>query len=62
LPVYVATGYHDWAKGCRELRCYWPNFYYDVPAGTLDPDIAVGWRFQDYRRGIDTVLERALGP
>jgi hypothetical protein len=61
LPVSVATGYHDWANGCREYRCYWPNFYYDVAAGNLEPDVVVGWRFDDYRRGVDTVLERALG-
>ncbi|MDQ2963064.1 MAG: hypothetical protein M3R31_07905 [Pseudomonadota bacterium] len=33
---------------------------YDVSAGKLDPDVAVGWRFDDYRRGVDTVLDRAL--
>jgi hypothetical protein len=43
-----------------QTRCYWPNFYYDVPAGSLDPDVAVGWRFEDYRHGVDTALERAL--
>ena len=47
-------------QGCRELRCYWPNFYYDVAVGTLEPDVVVGWRLDDYRRGADTVLERAL--
>jgi hypothetical protein len=61
LPVTVATGYHDWANGCREYRCFWLNFYYDVAAGNLEPDVVVGWRFDDYRRGVDTVLERALG-
>jgi hypothetical protein len=60
LTVHTATGYHDWANGCRELRCYWPNFYYDVAVGSIDPDVRLGWSFADYRRGIDTVLDRAL--
>jgi hypothetical protein len=60
LTVHTATGYHDWANGCREWRCYWPNFYYDVAVGTIDPDIDVGWSFADFRRGVDTVLDRAL--
>jgi hypothetical protein len=60
IVVHTATGYHDWAHGCRELRCYWPNFYYDVAVGHLDPDVPVGWPFGDYRRGVDTVLARAL--
>jgi hypothetical protein len=59
LVVHSATGYHDWANGCRELRCYWPNFYFDVAVGTIDPDVTLGWRFSDYRQGIDTVLEQA---
>jgi hypothetical protein len=60
ITIYIATGYHDWARGCRELRCYWPNYYYDVAVGDLNPDVPTGWRFDDYRRGVDTVLERAL--
>ena len=60
IAIDISTGYHDWAKGCREVRCYWPNYFYDVGVGTLDPDIAVGWRFSDYRNAVDTVLERAL--
>jgi hypothetical protein len=60
ITIYIATGYHDWARGCRELRCYWPNYYYDVAVGDLNPDVPIGWRFDDYRRGMDTVLERAL--
>jgi hypothetical protein len=60
LKVNIATGFHDWARGCRQLRCYWPNLVLGVAVDTIDPDIAVGWRFADYRNGVDTVLERAL--
>jgi hypothetical protein len=60
IRIGVSTGYHDWARGCRELRCYWPNLYYGVAGGNLEPQIAVPWRFADYRNGLDTVLLRAL--
>jgi hypothetical protein len=60
IEIGVSTGYHDWSHGCRELRCWWPDFYYDVAGGDLLPGIPVRWRFADYRRGVDTVLQRAL--
>jgi hypothetical protein len=60
IRIGVATGYHDWAHGCREWRCWWPNFYYDVAGGDIEPQLAVRWQFADYARGVDTVLERAL--
>ncbi len=61
LEIHYSTGYHDWEKGCRDLqRCFWLNFFFDVPAGNLEPSIPVGWRFADYRLGRDTVLETAL--
>ncbi|HET9578069.1 MAG TPA: hypothetical protein VFP44_09605 [Usitatibacter sp.] len=60
LKVMTSTGYHDWAHGCRELRCFWPNLWYDVAVGSVDPAVPAAWRFADYRRGVDTVLERAL--
>jgi hypothetical protein len=60
LPVHTATGYHDFAHGCREWRCYWPDFWFDVAVGSIDPDVVVPWTFADYRRGFDPVLERAL--
>jgi hypothetical protein len=60
IRVTTATGYHDWANGCRELRCYWPNFLYGVGVGSIDPDVPVRWRFEDYEKGMDTVLNRAL--
>jgi hypothetical protein len=60
LRVSIATGYHDWAHGCRAWRCYWPNILRGVAAGTIEPSMRVAWRFGDYARGIDTVLEAAL--
>lgn len=62
LEIPTPTALHDWEHGCRDFeRCYWPNIWYSVAAGSVEPEIVIAWRFDDYRRGIDTVLERALG-
>ncbi len=61
LRVHIATGMHDWANGCRDLRCYWPNFVRGVAVGSIEPDVTVRWRFDDYARGFDTVVAAALG-
>ncbi|HUQ27209.1 MAG TPA: hypothetical protein VM051_01365 [Usitatibacter sp.] len=62
IEIPVSTGMHDWAHGCRDLsRCHWPNIWYgSIGVGNVEPDIRAGWRFEDYRRGVDTVLARAL--
>jgi hypothetical protein len=60
IHVHTATAYHDWAHGCRSLKCYWPNFWYDVAVGSIEPDVRVPWDFADYRRGVDPVLRAAL--
>ena len=63
IDIALSTGLHDWARGCRDwARCYWPNIWYGaIGVGNVEPDVRVAWRFEDYRRGVDTVLERALG-
>lgn len=60
IEIALSTGYHDWAHGCREWRCFWPNLYFGIGVGSVEPDVKVGWKFEDYRRGIDTVVEQAL--
>jgi len=60
IHVHTATAFHDWAHGCREVKCYWPNFWYDVAVGSIEPDVRVPWDFDDYRRGVDPVLRAAL--
>jgi hypothetical protein len=62
IEIPVSTGMHDWAHGCRDMqRCFWPNIWYgSIGVGNVEPDIRVGWRFEDYRRGVDTVVARAL--
>ena len=61
LPIAFASGYHDWKHGCHDLRrCFGLNLWFGVAAGDLDPESETGWRFSDYMRGRDSVLEAAL--
>ncbi len=63
ITVFFATGYHDWHSGCgvRDLaRCFWINWAFDVPSGSFAPDEVVAWKFADYRRGVDTVMEAVM--
>lgn len=61
LPISYASGYHDWRDGCRDLRrCFGLNLWFGVAAGELDPVSETAWRFDDYLRGHDSVLDAAL--
>ena len=61
IDIPISTGMHDWARGCRDWsRCHWPNIWYgSIGVGTVEPDVKVSWSFEDYRRGVDTVLNAA---
>lgn len=61
LSLRFTDGYHDWAKGCRELtRCYWPVVFHGVAVGTISPDLPVETTFADYAAGKDPPLEKIL--
>jgi hypothetical protein len=57
IPMNYATGRHDFVNGCYAIDCYWPDFFYQVAAGDLTPEIEMRWRFFDYAQGRDTILE-----
>lgn len=61
IPVFATQGYHDWGQGCTVVPDCWFNIAHDVAVGSLDPDVKVAARFDDYLRGRDTILEAALG-
>jgi hypothetical protein len=62
LPVRCATALHDWERGCQDAtRGAWFNLLYSVPAGSLEPSIAVPLSFDDYASGRDPVLPAILG-
>ena len=56
--LFLITGLQDVANGCHEPHCYWTNFFNNVAAGRLDPDVVVATRFVDYQAGRDPVLDR----
>ena len=62
IRIRYATGYHDWAEGCagKHRYCYAENLKYEVPAGSLDPDIPVPLTFEAYSAGRDPALEAVL--
>ena len=57
IALFYGTGRHDWVNGCYAFDCFWINFFYQVAAGDLTPEIEMRWRFSDYAQGRDTVLE-----
>jgi hypothetical protein len=60
LRIDIATGYHDWARGCREWHCYWPNVFRGVAVGDIEPQVHAQRDFAAMARGVDPVLEAAL--
>ena len=62
IRIHYATGYHDWAEGCagKHPYCFVQNLEYEVPAGSLDPDIPVPLTFEAYSAGRDPALEAVL--
>ena len=59
--LYLATQLHDWNRGCVDLKtCFWLNLFYDVPAGSLQPDLAAQSSFDQFLASQDAVLEVAL--
>jgi len=58
LGVSIATGYHDWENGCKDLRrCYWLSVWKDVPAGSLAPDMRAPLLYSDFAAGGDTAMQ-----
>ncbi|MFD2262536.1 hypothetical protein ACFSM5_06525 [Lacibacterium aquatile] len=66
-PIRYTTAYHDWERGCglSDLTtCFFLNYVYDVPAGSLTPAKTITPSFADYVAGKDAVMVevlRALG-
>ncbi|NQZ75322.1 MAG: hypothetical protein HRT61_04315 [Ekhidna sp.] len=57
----IWTAYNDWENGCDDIsKCFWFAYFDSVPAGSLEPDIAVPLSFYDYINGTDTVLDYIL--
>ncbi|HXS21143.1 MAG TPA: hypothetical protein VN735_07910 [Steroidobacteraceae bacterium] len=52
--VYYQTGKHDYGGPCSDWhQCYWLNWLYPVRVKSLQPDIVVPLKFDDWNAGRD---------
>ncbi len=59
--VDYQAGKHDYAHACDDWReCYWLNWFYPVRVASLQPDVFVARRFEDWNAGRDAVYSRSL--
>ncbi|BDU21684.1 peptidase S41 [Dyella sp. GSA-30] len=58
--VYPQTAKHDYQYPCENWReCFWLNWFYPVRVTSLQPDIVVPLRFEDWNTGHDAAYETA---
>jgi hypothetical protein len=63
LAVRYTTAYHDWEDGCglaQVTTCFFLNYVYGTPSGSLAPGIPAAQTFASYAAGEDAVLAEAL--
>lgn len=62
LRISFATGFHDWVNGCtgKHPYCFSLNAEIENPIDSLDPDVELSYRFEDYKAGKNPVLEYAV--
>lgn len=63
LTVRYTTAYHDWERGCglaQVTKCFFLNYVYGTPSGSLAPAVPVAQTFGSYAAGEDAVLAQAL--
>lgn len=63
LAVRYTTAYHDWEDGCglaQVTKCFFLNYVYGTPSGSLAPAVPVAQTFASYAAGEDVVLAEAL--
>ena len=59
--VFFQRGKHDYAQACTDWRqCFWLNWIYPVRVKTLQPDVLVPLRFEDWDAGRDAAYQAAV--
>jgi hypothetical protein len=59
--VDYQAGKHDYAHACNDWHeCYWLNWLYPVHVTSLQPDVFVARRFEDWNAGRDAAYARSL--
>lgn len=57
IRIRAATGYHDWENNrFIPFKSFWINLFFGVAAKDLSPDYKIKNTFDDYKNGIDKVL------
>jgi len=52
--LFYQTGKHDYAHACTDWHeCYWLNWFYPVRVASLQPDVLVPLKFEDWDAGHD---------
>ena len=63
ISVQYSSEFEDYEQGCSDVRtCYWATVAFGPRNISLSPEISVDLSFDDYMRGRDPVLEKALEP
>lgn len=58
--VHYQTGKHDYRHACNDWKeCYWLNWFYPVRVRSLQPDMPVPLRFEDWNAGRDAAYATA---
>ncbi|MAT96973.1 MAG: hypothetical protein CL608_07515 [Anaerolineaceae bacterium] len=61
LDLQLATGLHDYKNGCHQFpECYWLDFFMNVSAASLSPDITIPFTFEAYVMGQDAAMNHIL--
>jgi hypothetical protein len=61
LSIRFATGLHDYTHSCRgQPGCFWPMYFYPMHVTTLEPEVKVGYTYDDYVNLRDPSVDKVL--
>src|SRR5262249_36899414 len=59
--LFYQTAKHDYAHACNDWHeCFWLNWFYPVRVESLQPDVVVPLKFEDWNAGRDEAYSTAL--
>ena len=61
LSIRFATGLHDYTRSCSgQPGCFWTMYFFPTHVTTLEPEVEVGYTYDDYVNFRDPSLDRVL--
>lgn len=61
LSIRFATGLHDYTQSCwGQPGCFWPMYFFPMHVTSIEPDIRVGYTYDDYINLRDPSLDKIL--